>query len=79
MVEGYESDARQLHGDYRELETARACGKITAHEYDRCRSVLDAYKAALLCIRAALRELTTTSAKQRDRLPERRARATASR
>jgi hypothetical protein len=68
MVEGYESDARQLYGDYRELETAHARGKITAQEYEARKSVLDAYKAALLRIRETLRTLTTASAKQRHRL-----------
>ncbi len=68
MVEGYEQDARQLYGDYRELETAQARGKITAQEYQGRKSVLDAYKAALLRIRETLRTLTTASAKQRHRL-----------
>jgi hypothetical protein len=68
MVEGYEQDARQLYGDYRELETARARGKVTAQQYEGRKSVLDAYKAALLLIRETLRTLTTPSAKQRDRL-----------
>src|SRR5579864_1868814 len=68
MVEGYEQDARQLYGDYRELETAHARGKITAQEYEGRKSVLDAYQAALLRIRETLRTLTTASAKQRDRL-----------
>jgi hypothetical protein len=68
MVEGYESDARQLYGDYRELETGHARGKITAQEYEARKSVLDAYKAALLRIRETLRTLTTASAKQRHRL-----------
>jgi ribosomal protein L32 len=68
MVDGYESDARQLYGDYRELETAQARGKTTAQEYEGRKSVLDAYKAALLRIRETLRALTTASAKQRHRL-----------
>jgi hypothetical protein len=67
MVEGYEQDARQLHGDYRELETARARSKITDQEYEGRRTVLDAYKAALLHIRETLRALATTSAKRKQR------------
>jgi hypothetical protein len=68
MVEGYEQDAHQLYGNYRELETVHACGKITAQDYGERKSVLDTYKAALLRIRETLRTLTTASAKQRDRL-----------